>query len=468
MEIFFEPTFWTVCQSRFEIKENIEYFSFSIKDILYNSYDKKKKYFEHIIFLIFFIRDKYIGYGLKDISRWMLLELDRQYDGILDLIISNLIHFGYWNDYNLILKEINKDPYYKKTEKKIYKFILESFKKDIYFYENKQYERISNLVKYIGKERKSLDKQIGFVRIFVSLLYPELSQRVALKKYRIMCSNLNKVKHIEKYKNIHKMLKDYRQKYKTTTFKDISRNPRLLFRNTYSYTNNNNRYINSICDIENIFQNNYLGKYIYNDNIIKSYNYQIKEIEENNNYYYKPIHNEVITKQPSPITLYDNKLISLKTCNNNFYDVTYKDEIYIPLLSKKSMSESDNNLDPSKYIGNILNNVVIKLSNNVEININKKKDMKYMVQYYKKLTPIEKFRVKQQLKIQRNSIIILQIFFKDNLKKKHTNSNTPSILNYIRQYWEYGSKKNTISSSQSNNNTIYNEDFVFIKQEDLI
>ena len=145
---------------------------------------------------------------------------------------------------------------------------------------------------------------------------------------------------------------------------------------------------------------------------------------------------------------------------------------YLPLLSNNSFDHQD-------YIDNIVDEVVLKLSNNVEININRKKDMKYMIQYYKNLSPIDKFSIKHQLKIQLNSILKLQIFFKEYLNKKHSNKTSinkdNSILSYISQYWSWNwnnTKKESIHNQEESCNTLQiktptNSDFILVESEDL-
>ena len=181
MKKYLETHFWIHCNSRDEIRKKI------------NNTDISPDNIYELQLLTLFIRDRKLQYGLKDISRWMLLEFELKYPRFCKELIPILKDFGYWKDYNLILKEINGNILYQDIESDIYLFILEKFKQDLEFYNEKQYHRISNLVKYIGKERKNLDKTTKFVNRFTNLLFPKISINQRKKKYRIICRKINNV-----------------------------------------------------------------------------------------------------------------------------------------------------------------------------------------------------------------------------------------------------------------------------------
>lgn len=259
MEKFLTTDYWESKLTRHDIKLSVEEFCYHIKD--YHRSDREQ-IINELLVLTFFIRDKYIGLGNKDISRWMFLELELAYPGFLSKVLKSIPDFGYYKDYNLILIDIVNDKKFKHIEDNIYNIILEQFKLDLLNYEKTNYDSISLLVKYIGKERRCLDKKTGFSSKLASLLYPNLTFTQKLRKYRADCSKLSSIKNIKNNKNKINMPKKIKDKdAKKINFHTLKQNmasyPRYLNLNTnlpmpFSFSNKKSLSGNYIISEDNI------------------------------------------------------------------------------------------------------------------------------------------------------------------------------------------------------------------------
>lgn len=258
---FLEPSFWMDCQSRYSVKQKINENLCQINDE--NILD--------LLLLTLYIRDKSHGLGNKNISRWMLIELETEFPGFCSSVLENLPKFGYWKDLNLILIDIFGNSRLEYFEKSIIKIIKNQFKLDQYYLESHQYDKMSNLCKYIGKERKSLDKKTGFTRKIVPQIYPDLELFESLKKFRIICKKINKIKRKEK-NNFNSKMNLNKRKY-TNIKQDLVE----IKKNIWQYpkywdarVNFKNNFINSSEDIRKTNKRIKKGSYFYDKNLINS------------------------------------------------------------------------------------------------------------------------------------------------------------------------------------------------------
>jgi DNA-directed RNA polymerase subunit M/transcription elongation factor TFIIS len=185
-------TYWTNCKTREEIASRVKEANIEIL-----RYSKSPGLMKHqvtsLALMCLFIRDYREGLGYKDISRWMILELDRVFPSFASSIVPSLPVFGYWKDLNLILIDVYGDLHYEPLVERIYEYLSNRYYKDLNYYKIGEENRISLLVKYIGKERRSLDRKTGFTRKFVARNYPEtyeLSPARALSDFRSDCKLL--------------------------------------------------------------------------------------------------------------------------------------------------------------------------------------------------------------------------------------------------------------------------------------
>ena len=372
--------YWINCNSKLEIKLKIKKNISLIKS--------NKKLCEEFLLLILYIRDKQYGLGNKTISRWMLIELEYYYIGITESILINLYKFGYWKDLNLILIDINGIPPLKHLEDNIFNIIKVQFKKDIYNYETYKYDNISSLVKYIGKERKSLDRQTGFTKKFVSYLYPNLELLEALKKFRCICKKINKII-IKEKNNFNNNMINFK-KNPILEFNDIKNS---LYKYP-KYWDTKQRfskfYIKSEKDLINNINTKYNGNYLFTDNLLNNINLEPNYLSNINidisnkiidNLDYNYLFNDNYKFNDN---LYNKSIVNLYPNNNIYLDLSKKDNIFqnkfhylsnkLVLYENKKILKNTINLFTNKKNKEIINKDKEIINKDKEI-INKDKEI---------------------------------------------------------------------------------------------
>ncbi len=198
--------YWLNCKSREEVSNAVDDLYQNIK--LLDDIDRETSIVDQIASICLFIRDHYQGLGQQKLSIWIILEMDAYFPCFGSSIVEILPKFGCWKDLNLLLLEINKgDKWgYQYLEETIYQHIQTVFNKDLEVLHNNSLldnHQITNLVKFIGKEKRGLDRKIGFAKKFVKLNYRkeyQYSPAKALQHYRQDCRAL--MTYINNYKPI--------------------------------------------------------------------------------------------------------------------------------------------------------------------------------------------------------------------------------------------------------------------------
>ena len=472
MEKFINSEYWTHSSDIFDIRTKVKFF-YDYNKVL--DTNVKLNNLKLILFLTLYIRDCRIGLNHRNISRWMLIEFELKYPGFCSSIIKHLLLFGDWEDFNLILIDIYNRKELTHLENKIYEFFLIHFKRDISFYYKRLYHKISPLVTFLGKERKSLDKKIGFPRKFVTKLFPKNNLRKGLIKYRTICSKLNNVINYEKKHIINNMFKV--TKHNIVDFSNIKNNSYLFPKYEKTYKCFNQYLIHSPMELYNI--NSFKiknGSYFYDDNVVKQFNKLETDlnIDENiNNYCYDDYSNE--TKPINSIQtylnkIYDDVIINIKTKENlNYYDNISPISNLSPIsLTRKTISISN---DLVSINNGLIKNMSHNESNqNVKININKVNKWHDLSNKY------IQFKINQKC-LEYKSLLIIQRFWKNilnkQLKNKHksikiNNLENKGILTNIFNLFSFTKPKDEIEY-QKNFNKIRKdlfEDFTLIEIED--
>ncbi|GAG28532.1 unnamed protein product, partial [marine sediment metagenome] len=166
-----DPLIWIECKSIIDVRTNVIEIKKILNNLNYNNIEFNK-IITDISLLCCYIRDHKNGMGKKNITRWMILEFKKIHKDFDVMMIPMFQLFGCWKDLNLLLLDINNNKDHEYLETKIYEYLVDNFKKDLDNFKEKKYNNISLLVKYIGKERRSLDKRLNFTRKFVSIMYP--------------------------------------------------------------------------------------------------------------------------------------------------------------------------------------------------------------------------------------------------------------------------------------------------------
>lgn len=190
--------YWVQSRSRGQVKHKVAVLRQNLSRF---PISQQKSLLKDVMIGCFYIRDIRHGLGRRDVSRWMMLELERVFPGFLIMVLPYLHLFGYWKDFNLILQDIHQDKAYQDLENAIYQHLETRILSDIAAYNENRVHSISLLAKYIGKERGALDRQTGFARRFANQLYGTEStesnnqtssdiHRINLKKYRFMIATL--------------------------------------------------------------------------------------------------------------------------------------------------------------------------------------------------------------------------------------------------------------------------------------
>ena len=324
-----DSNYWISCKKNNDIRKKFKKIHLNTP-----SFFKNKKNLKNFIILILYIRDKDYGLGMKDISRWMLLELELLEEGVIFSLFECIPIFGYWKDFNLILLDIYGDNRYSVLENQIYDYLKQTLMQDINNYNDGYYSNISLLSKYIGKERKSLDKKTGFTRKFVLELYPGESLFKALKKFRRVCQKINKIKETEKNKDNNKMKSDF--------FKNKIDSKKITFVKILNNINQFPKYTRSERLIDNLilntnqintikFKKKY-GNYLYHDNLIKTLDEEYNSLNLNCDSYC----NSPYLSNWEEFTKYQ----SLFNDDTNSYDIDL---------------DYDYDLDNNSYIENVIN-----------------------------------------------------------------------------------------------------------------
>lgn len=462
MEKFINSEYWTHSRDIFDIRTKVKFF-YDYNKVL--DTNVKLNNLKLILFLTLYIRDCRIGLNHRNISRWMLIEFELKYPGFCSSIIKHLLLFGDWEDFNLILIDIYNRKEFTHLENKIYEFFLIHFKRDISFYYKRLYHKISPLVKFLGKERKSLDKKIGFPRKFVTKLFPKNNLRKGLIKYRTICSKLNNVINYEKKHIINNMFKV--TKHNIVDFSNIKNNSYLFPKYEKTYKCFNQYLIHSPMELYNI--NSFKiknGSYFYDDNVVKQFN-KLETDLNIDNYCYDDYSNETMpinSIQTYLDKIYDDVIINIKTKEN----LNYCDNISPISLTKKTINISN---DLVSINNGLIKNMSHNESNqNVKININKVNKWHDLSNKY------IQFKINQKC-LEYKSLLIIQRFWKNilnkQLKHKHksikiNNLENKGILTNIFNLFSFTKPKDEIEY-QKNFNKIrkdVDEDFTLIEIED--
>ncbi len=203
---FLSIDYWLNCKSRGEVSNVVDDVYQNIK--LLDDIDGETSLVDKIASICLFIRDHYQGLDQQKLSIWMILEMEAYFPCFGSSMVEILPKFGCWKDLNLLLLEINNSDKwaYQYLEQTIYHHIQTVFNKDLEALHNNSLldnHQITNLVKFIGKEKRGLDRKIGFAKKFVKLNYREeyqYSPAKALQHYRQDCRAL--MTYINNYKPI--------------------------------------------------------------------------------------------------------------------------------------------------------------------------------------------------------------------------------------------------------------------------
>ena len=151
--------------------------------------------------ILFQTRDPRGGKGRRALFYKMLLIIYEYFPIQIIELLHLIPMYGYYKDYFNLLELIHGsiDPrQYTNLTKKIYLIVANQIRLDVGEYENAQKESrkpiISLLAKFIPKEGKHYDKQIGFVEQISNLMYQGIRDVAERKKaYRIQIAILNKL-----------------------------------------------------------------------------------------------------------------------------------------------------------------------------------------------------------------------------------------------------------------------------------
>lgn len=200
---FLSVSFWSDCKNRHMVRTCVNSVAYRISKI--DDIDLQIKIKEELANICLYIRDYYQGLNQQKLAIWMLLEFEIVFSCFAVTLIELLPKFGCWKDLNLILLEIKTDQKQKQNQKQkqidnytdletaIYKYIGKVFNNDIKLVASGEFHNISNLVKFIGKEKRVFDKKTGFVKKFVKQQYKlvyKYSPARALQLYRQDCNLL--------------------------------------------------------------------------------------------------------------------------------------------------------------------------------------------------------------------------------------------------------------------------------------
>ena len=151
--------YWNSITSQSQLEQQVNHILSQLQQV---RYEEQQNTLELLGFLILFIRDETHGLGNRDLSRWLLLKLEQDYPSLTYPLIRKLPVFGSWNDLNTILLETNNRLEYATLRGLIIDTIKTQFVQDLNNAKCDRSHLISNLVRYIGKERRALDRRTGF------------------------------------------------------------------------------------------------------------------------------------------------------------------------------------------------------------------------------------------------------------------------------------------------------------------
>ena len=192
---FLKVSYWTKCKTRNQVREQVTLLFNNLLNI--DDIERYQRFLDYFSQICLYIRDYYHGLNQQKLSIWLLLEFERVFPCFGNTLIELLPKFGCWKDLNLVLLEIHTgkdyDTTYKQLENSIYEFIGKTFANDLEALSKGNINNITSLVKFIGKEKRTLDKKIGFTKRFVKQNYRNIytySPARALQIYRRDCKSL--------------------------------------------------------------------------------------------------------------------------------------------------------------------------------------------------------------------------------------------------------------------------------------
>ena len=87
--------FWSSVKTQYELNQR---FNSVLTDLERTNSSDRQTMLELFGFLVLYIRDRKTGMGKRDLSRWLLLALERSYPSLTHTLVARLPQFGYWKD----------------------------------------------------------------------------------------------------------------------------------------------------------------------------------------------------------------------------------------------------------------------------------------------------------------------------------------------------------------------------------
>jgi hypothetical protein len=165
-----------------------------------------------LMVMSFQLRDhKGTGKGLRDLSRWLWLELYQMFPRTFLALVSIVPDYGYWKDLQQLVADLHDSetnispPLKDRLIGTIYDCYADQIKTDNQIYleygalqpgqDMDSRPTLSLCVKWVPKEGRSFDRQYGMTKEIAQRIFPQEFQqnpRTALRKFRQMITPINK------------------------------------------------------------------------------------------------------------------------------------------------------------------------------------------------------------------------------------------------------------------------------------